>query len=509
MMTQSYSRLCSIILKVIFIAIASVNAGCAHEDYQSNIRDASRSFAITGATVIDGLGNPPLKDHTVVVRNGKITTISPDGLADLHDVTVIPANGRFLIPGLWDFHAHTFAEDAIFDLYMAYGVTGLRDMGCSADCARVLLDRRDQFRTRPGTGPRILFAGPMINGSTPYDYPSHYQITLDTLPEAIALLNDLNVDFIKVREFLSADEFYAVVSAAKKNGLPFAGHLPTAVNAADAANAGMLTVEHEGGLFGGILLSCSGQENELRSELLSYMYEAAQDGDVGTLYKRALGAGFLNRLIDSYDDSKCNRVARAFADNGTAWDPTLVVQDPRFRKADPVLNGRDLAADPFTALVPASTLSLWRRSAATEVLGESFAPADHAAMEKQYELIVTLIDKFHRAGVPILAGTDADFPSGTPWIWPGVSLHYEMELLVDAGLTPLEAIAASTGLATKAVGLEEVGAIAPGQAADMVLLTSDPLKDIRNTRKIDQVVIGGVFIDVEALKRRIESLEFK
>ncbi len=157
-------------------------------------------------------------------------------------------------------------------------------------------------------------------------------------------------------------------------------------------------------------------------------------------------------------------------------------------------------------MVPGDLLESWRERAATYVLDQPFPAEDLAAMADHYELLVLLVREMHRAGVPVLAGTDAAFPDGTPGIWPGFGLHDELELLVEAGLSPAEAIAAASGRAASHLGIAGVGTIEAGNAADMVLLTADPLADIRNTIKIADVIIGGEFVDREAIAQRRADL---
>ena len=482
--------------------------GCMPEPDDPHNRDTPGTFAFTGVSVIDGLGSPALGDHTVVVQDGWIETVAPTDAVRLGDIREIEADGKFLIPGLWDLHAHTFATDAVFDLYLAAGVTGVRDMGCSAECAESLSARREARKGNPRKGPRFLMSGPMLDGDSPYDgYASHLQITSNDAASAISLLTDLDVDFVKVRDFLSAEEFDLIAGEAEKAGLKIAGHIPTAVPAARAAAAGLSTVEHEGSLFGGLMLACAKDEDRLRAELLRMMRSATVSGDVEALYAQALGAEFMRRLLDSFDSEKAEDLAQSFLESGVAVVPTLIVQDPRLRASDPVFVGRRLIADKAMQLVPNRIMDSWRESAATHVLGQAFSEADRAEMARHFALFADLVGRFHEAGVPILAGTDAAFPDGTPWVWPGFSLHDELQLLVEAGLTPAEAIASATGKATAHLGLEHVGTIEPGKIADLVLLTADPLAEIGNTREISEVIVDGEFIDLQALRARLENLD--
>jgi len=352
----------------------------------------------------------------------------------------------------------------------------------------------------------------MIDGDSPYDdYPSHRQINLQTLPDALAVLQKLQVDFIKVRDFLSRDEYMALVGAGAAMQLQLAGHVPISLSVNEAVRSGLSTVEHEGSLFGGLLLACSSDESKLRDELRDMMRKATASGDVETLYAEALNAGFIDRLLNSYDPNKADALVQAFFDSGAALVPTLVMQEPMLHSADPEFNGRRKVEDEEFIDAPDTLISGWRETAGEEVLGQPFSDLDRAAMARQYNQVVKLIGKMHRAGVPILAGTDASFPDGTPWVWPGYSLHDELELLVSAGLSPSEAIASATGAAAAQMGLSDTGVIAAGNRADLILLGRNPLEDIRNTRVIKRVWVNGQSVDRDALldrvKRRAEDHE--
>lgn len=488
--------------------IAASLVGCLDGGSDSGSGNETEGFAFTAVTVIDGRGGEAKTGYTVIVRNGLIDAVEPDGAVPLDDVEEIESNGKFLIPGLWDLHAHTFADEAVYEVYLEAGVTTLRDMGCPAECVRKMQRDRMLRESDPTRSPRLIIAGPMIDGDSPYDaYASHHQVSLETIPEAIGMLQELQVDFVKIRDFLSVDEFYAVAEAAEEAGLSFAGHIPTAVPAPEAVRGGMLTVEHEGSLFGGLLLATSSSESQLRQTMLGYMQEAVASGDIEGFYAKALGAEFLGKVVATYDAAKADDLVQSFVDSGAAIVPTLIVQDPQLRSPSPVFNGRNREDDTAMQTVPDNILNSWRERAATHVLDQEFPVEDLAAMADHYELLVTLVGEMHRAGVPVLVGTDGAYPDGTPWIWPGYGVHDELELLVDAGLSPAEAIAAASGRAASHLEIAGVGTIEAGNTADLVLLTADPLADIRNTTKIADVIIGGEFVDREAIvKRRIDSL---
>lgn len=489
-----------------FAAIVAIASIAELQAGTSAAAEAGAPTLFSDVTVIDGLGDDPRPHQYVLVESGRILRVSDSPISVERGFTVISGKGRYLMPGLWDMHAHSFADITAMQLYLAAGVTGLRDMGCAESCAVELRKIREAYLSGSSSFPRVVYAGPMLDGDSPYsDYPSHRQIALETLAPALETLKRLDVDFIKVRDFLSRDEFMAVVGAGAAMNLSFAGHVPTSLSVNDAVRAGLSTVEHEGSLFGGLLLACSSDEAEIRRELLDIMSRATATGDIRTLYAEALDAGLLTRLLDSYDPDKADALVQAFVASGAALVPTLIVQSPQLRASDPLFNGRRKADDVEFADAPATLLENWRQVAATEVLGQPFPDEDRAAMARHYRYLVDLLHRMYLAGVPILAGTDASFPQGTPWIWPGYSLHDELELLVAVGLSPMEAIASATGRAAQQMGLTDVGAVAPGMRADLVLLSGNPAEDITHTRDIEGVWVNGVELDRDRLLTHVKA----
>ena len=196
---------------------------------------------ISDVTVIDGLGEAPLLHRYVLLQEGRVASIDTKPPVVGADVVVIDGRGFYLLPGFWDMHAHTFADTTAMELYLAAGVTGLRDMGCPENCTTKLGEVRQAYLSGSGVYPRLVFSGPMIDGDSPYDdYPSHRQINLQTLPDALAVLQKLEVDFIKVRDFLSRDEYMALVGAGAMQ-LQLAGHVPISLSVNEAVRSGLST----------------------------------------------------------------------------------------------------------------------------------------------------------------------------------------------------------------------------------------------------------------------------
>ncbi len=471
---------------------------------------ASPALVIAGVTVIDGSGGEAQTGQTVVVRRDRIESISASGGVDVEEyrragARVLDGDGRFLIPGLWDAHAHSFASPEVLDLYLLNGVTSLRDMGCPPECSEVLVQiqnaRRDTQSTPAALRPRLLVAGPNIDGASPIDYSGHWHVTPETAAAEVTALAELGSDFVKVRDWLTLPEYDAVVAAARTQGLPVDGHLAVEVPVLHALGQGQRTIEHEGSAFGTLLMACSSAEEELRSEIAAAMSLGRERQRPFIPFQEALSADYLQKLHDTFDDQRAARLIEALAASGTAWVPTLVVQYPGLRSADPVFEGVALRQDERMRFVPADVRTAW------ESLELRLTEEDRTAFRATRDLLASLVGRVHRAGVPILAGTDAVLEAEVPWVVPGISLHDELLLFVKAGLTPSQAIATATSVPARVFGRPDTGVIAPGNLADLVLLDGDPLADIRNTASVRAVILGGVLLDERALAEKQKTLE--
>jgi hypothetical protein len=442
--------------------------------------------------VIDGTGAPLATGRTVVVRGRTIETVAPDGEVALAGLRRIDGSGRFLIPGLVDLHAHSLADEQYHRLCLANGVTTIRDMGCSPECTEALRARRAAFRDGRGPGPRLFFTGPNLDGASPFDDPGHIRVRADAADGTVARLRSMDVDFLKVRDWLSLEEYDAVTRAARKVQLPVVGHVPAAVPILHALESGQRSIEHDGSSLGGFLLAVSAREDELRQEVLEAMREAVEARDDAAAYEETDPA-LVNRLLDSQDEGKAATLTKALLDSGAALVPTLFVLHPALGSSDPTFDGRRLRDDPAMHYVPEELLEAWRSGE----IGKP--PGGDDQRTRLFGRLLELLGRFHRAGVPILAGTDAAFDEEGRWTAPGFTLHDELVLLVQLGLSPAEAVAAATSKPARFLGVEDVGTIEDGQAADLVMLSANPLDDIRNTRTISAVVSNGEFLDRAAL----------
>jgi len=451
---------------------------------------AKTSFAITHATIVNPDG-PPLKDMTVVVSAGAIDWIgsSADPKRPARkDEMEFDARGKFLIPGLWDMHTHVagisadpaWSKNVLLPLLVANGITGIRDMGGDL---RALQEWRREISSGALLGPQIVAAGPMLlpaprPGAAKSTDPSVLEVgTLEETRAAVDQLQKQGADFIKVIQ-LSREAYFAVAEEAKKDAIPFAGHIPTAVTATEASASGQKSIEHI--IYSSLALDCSSEDTELRRRLL----EAAVKRDRSD-------AAVYDDADKTFSPEKAATLWATFLRNGTWVTPTLysistLAHSPQQSPDNPLLR-----------FVPLALQKEWRPTAPPS----QKELADAAWWQRQYENDRKLTGEMHRAGVRLLAGSD----SLDRYVFPGSSLHNELRELVAAGLTPQEALQTATENPAKFFGRKDTGMIAAGHHADMVLLDANPSQDITNTQKISAVVLAGQLLQRKDLDALLEK----
>jgi imidazolonepropionase-like amidohydrolase len=403
--------------------------------------NAGSVLALTHVNVIDATGAPLRPDMTVVIRQGQIVLVGRSKqVAVPKNAEVVDAKGKFLIPGLWDMHAHLgtdeFDKQGHLSLFVVNGVTGIRIM--DGDPAHH--QWREEVDAGTLTGPQMVIASPIL-GQSPLSAPE--------AREAVRQAKAAEADFIKVHDGLSRDAYFAVIDEARKVRLPVAGHVPLALAAAEAATAGQKSIEHFTGL---------------------------DQAKANTKSALALAA-----LLRQYHTWLC---------------PTLIMRLSYASLDDP-----KLPQDPRLKYVKTSWVRRWLRMS-TDAAKTS--PTEWAARRALVQKEKELVGLMQNAGVGILAGTD----EVSPFCSPGFSLHDELQLLVEAGLTPMQALQSATANPARFFDrTRTMGTIAKGKAADLVLLDANPLLDIRNTKKISAVVRNGRLLNRETLDRMLSEIE--
>jgi hypothetical protein len=442
----------------------------------------SSIIVITHVTVIDATGEAPKVDSTVIVEGKRISAVGPSGGAPIpRNAKVIDGSGKFLIPGLADMHIHltgagepTGSREFIIPLLIANGITTVRDMGGKVEYLKQLRTEIDSGKL---VGPQIFFTGPYLDGNPPSFQPS---IVVQNAAEAIAAVQKLKsegVDFIKVQSRLQPEAYYAIAGESKKEGIRFIGHVPDAITAASASDAGQASIEH----LTGVLLGCSTREEELRQRRLAPTLH-------GESKEHALARDrqWTKDLLDSYSSERAGSLAQKFAANRTWQVPTF----PLLAHLAYVVPETDRQGDSRLKYIPTEVRKTWNETRSG--LWDSRTEVDFAQrwqlMKRSMEAAKAMSD----AGVEFMGGTDAAAPN----VFPGFSLHEDLEFMVAAGLTPQQALqAATTNPAEFLDRKSEQGTIAVGKRADVVLLDANPLDDIRNTQKIRAVILNGRLFD--------------
>ena len=472
-----------------------MNAPRADTSRAAEVR-AAPPLAIRNVVVVNVADGTLDSGQTVIVHGGRIRRIGAMATTPIPEgATVVDAEGRYLIPGLWDMHTHSLNQWRwTFPLHVANGVTGIRDLSTSVPMAELRRVRAD-VEAGVVTGPRFVTAGPLIDGPGSV----HRYLSVRTADEARAAVDSLHregVDFIKVYDRLSRDAFHAVMDAAGRHGIPVVGHIPEALDdPSDAIAAGMRSIEHVGQLH---LLCASERADIMRLVIQSDSVRAGGDARRADAMVQRAG----DMRFTSYRAPFCEAVGRSMAARGTWLTPTLTLELQTLRPPVDV-SAEQLFARREYQYMPRPTLDAWRRRHAAAIADTSRLTRDDTVQQRQ---ALAKGGDIRRGGAGILAGTDG---SGSFQVF-GFNLHEELGWLVQAGLTPLEALQAATRDPARFLGREdEQGTVTEGKRADLVLLDANPLRDIANTRRIHAVVLGGRLLrrsDLDALLRSVAEL---
>jgi|1186.fasta_scaffold01508_2 imidazolonepropionase-like amidohydrolase len=440
---------------------------------------AASVLVIDDVTVIDVKGGPPQPHRSVVVHGTRIlAVVGPEEHEKTRriDGIFIDGKGKFLIPGLWDMHVHMVfgdwfphGKEITVPLFLANGITGVRDMGGELG---VLQQWRKDVSAGRMIGPRIVMSGPMLDGPQPR-FPSSIAIkTPEDGRRAVKDLKQKGADFIKLQSLIPRDAVFAIAEEAKKQGIPFVGHVPDSVRASEMSNAGQKSFEHLIGIFEGA--------SPLEEEFIK-------------------GGKSESKFLSTYDPNRAATLFALLAKNQTWQCPTLV-----WERGGNLIDQTDFAHDSRAKYVPASWKDgTWKRF--TEQIMHDFNTDDLATRKRFVEKELEVVNEMHKAGVPFLAGTDT--PPGV-YIFPGFSLHEELQRFVAAGFTPLQALQTATINPAKFLGMEEdLGTIEPGKYADLVLLDGNPLEDISNTQQIAAVIVNGRYINRAGLDKMLSGVE--
>lgn len=454
---------------------------------QSSRIPQTQSLAITNVTVIDMTGAQPKADMTVIIEGGRIGQIGKSSKIKIpNNLQIIDGHGKFLIPAFWDMHVHVMNSELMLPLFVANGVLGVRDLGVH-NIDEILRWRADAAGGKI-ISPRIVTAGKVLDGVPQAD--AAFSLAISTPDEGRKAVRDLKlkgVDLIKVYDGLSRDAYFAIADEAGKLGLPFAGHIPTAITTAEASDAGQKSIEH----LGKILEDSSSSPEKIQAAGTA----SIKEGDFFAFTTR-LG-GVYDLIRSSYSDRKAKEIFARFLKNKTWQVPTLAVKNGRT-----FIDDLDAKGDPRAKYVEPSQLNYWKpkvgffsRYRTTEFL---------AAQKRYFQNELDLVRDMQRAGIRIMAGTDVP----NAYVIAGFSLHDELELLVKAGLTRMQALQTATLNPAEYLGeLNSSGTIEKGKLANLILLDANPLVDIKNTTRINAVIQNGRYLSRKNLDEILADVE--
>ncbi|MGH3693821.1 MAG: amidohydrolase family protein [Pseudonocardiaceae bacterium] len=437
----------------------------------------AQTVAITNVTVIDATGAPAQPDMTVVVLGDRIASLGSSRQVPVpRGARVVDGAGKFLIPGLWDMHVHTY-DPSWLALFLANGVTGMRVMKGVSDHHRW----RQDIHQGTLLGPRMVIASNLIDGPDPI-WPGSVAVSDEAdARRAVQEAVKKGADFVKVYSLLPRPAFFALVDEARKHAIPFAGHVPDAVTPTEASDAGMRSIEH----LTGIVVATSTRAAQIDAET----------GRIGrTKDAHSQRKSLELQAARSYHHQLAQTLFGCFARNQTWQVPTLTVL-----RSISWIGEAHRGEDERLRYVAPELAQSWQQRLQ--------APRGSPELADQQELFrhyLRIVGAMNHAGVGILAGTDAL----NPFCFPGFSLHDELELLVQAGLSPMQALQAATRNPARYVNdLDQAGTITQGKRADLVLLDADPLADIRNTRRINAVIASGELLPRDRLDAMLSGVE--
>ena len=438
-----------------FVGRAGADNMAALADISKGISGShAETLALVGATLIDGSGSAAVPDAVVVIEKGRILEAGPRSKVTIpKTATVIDAKGKTILPGLWDMHAH-FEQVEWGPIYLAAGVTTVRDCGNEFE---FIISVRDAIAKGRGLGPQILAAG-IVDGTGKLSLGID---RVDTPEQARTWVNRYHTagfQQIKIYSSVKLEELKVIAEEAHRLGMTVTGHVPVGLTAYQAIDAGQDQINHI-------------------SYIASMMHAPLPPGAGRMDRGKADAAVELN-------SADARKAISFLKEHGTVIDPTVSL----FELFTATTAKPTASFEPGVNKIPPELAGQ---------LTDVAPPSERSALaEKLFEKDLKIIGALHSAGVPIVAGTDQGVP--------GYGLHREIELYAQAGFTPMEAIQAATIVPARAMHLDkEVGTVEAGKRADLIVLTGNPLEDIRNTRNVEYVITNGILYNAAELWRSV------
>lgn len=466
------------------VGLLWLGAGCANSPKPGD--DVSLDLVIRGVVVVDPATGSRLAGQDVLVDGNRIVAVRASTPIPPAAVQVVQAQGKYLIPGLWDMHAHWYDETSL-PLFTLNGVTGLRLM--RGDAAHYAWRARGLEGTP--AAPRLYLASPLVDGKPPTSQPAFEVDTPARAREVVARVDESAADFLKVYDKVPREAYLALVDEAARRGVRVEGHVPVEVSWQEAAQLGVQrSFEH----LHSLPVWAAAQPGPLHRRWLDY-YRGVDYNRGLTREDRLESADIHADAYDGFDAPAFAATARVLAEKRIWQSPTCILwqaRDARTRE--------QYESDPRMRRVPGWMRGWWSGWLSQD---PEVRAAEAVVNRRRTAYCLDRVRDFHRMGVPLLAGTDVMMP----YVFAGTGLHDELALMVQAGLTPAQALAAATSGPAEFMGREDIGAIREGALADLVLLDADPLVDISALGRIQGVAVGGQWVGADERARMLARIE--
>lgn len=438
---------------------------------------SAQSLLIQNVNVIDVTGGDTQTNRSVLISDGRIERIVDTARFEIpENVVALDATGKYLIPGLWDMHVHAYDYEYL-PLFIVNGITGTRQMWGN----EIHYEWRERENTQEHIGPKTIVASDIIDGN-PKNWPFSIEVTDESeARELVRHYQEKGADFIKVYDKLSRDVYLAIADESKKVGLPIAGHVPLSMSYEDVSDAGQKSIEH--------LLNIGIATSDTYADIV-----AENNGDEMDIEARL---GFQERLFAGHRGERQSKLFEKFVQNDTWVTPTLTVHKFLMYPDQMMREYSNSGALTYMPVDYVETHS---------IMAENFELAKTSNSQQlintQFQFYLNVVGDMHRAGVKLIAGTD-----GTAFCFPGCTVHDELALFVEAGLTPMAALQTATLNAAEFLDkLDDFGTVEEGKVADLVLLEADPLSDIENTSRIGAVILNGILYEEPALDEMLTTV---
>ena len=436
---------------------------------------------ITNATIVDVLGNKVIQSQLIAISNDTIRLVDTMSNLEMYKgAQVLDAANNFVMPGLWDNHVHFRGGDTLIEenkkllpLYLAYGITNVRDAG--GDITPSVLQWKDLISKKELDGPTIFTSGPKLDGIKPAWPGSIIVETTKDVTAAIDSLENLEVDYVKMYDgSLTKEVFYEIIKQAEKRGLKTTGHMPLSADILEATDLGLDGTEH----MYYVMKSISPLADSLTRSNPTY--------------------GMFSKIVETYNKKLADSVFKELAAKNAFITPTLYIG-----KVLSELTEVDHQNDSLLNYIGAGIQKTYQGRIESAQRAKAQGNSSRSELG---ELAKAMIVPLYNSGVNLLAGSDSG--AFNSFVYPGASLHLELRSLVNAGLSPQQALITSMVNGPKFLDLEaSYGSIAPSKVANLVIIDNNPLDDIENLNSIITTVIKGTIYDKVKLNSMLKTVK--